>query len=89
MGIFAGLQRKRELQLIRKSGLFDAHWYLQRNSDVSRSGADPLQHFYDFGAAQGSDPNPLFDSDWYTQQNPEVALLGLNPLVHYLTIGWK
>jgi hypothetical protein len=44
--------------------LFDTAWYLAANPDVAAAGVDPLQHYIDYGAAEGRDPNPLFDSEW-------------------------
>ena len=84
MGLLARSRRKRDLELIRTSDLFDADWYLQRNADVAQSCVDPLQHYYDFGAAEGTGSQSSVRTYWYTQQNADVVSLGLNPLVHYL-----
>jgi GT2 family glycosyltransferase/glycosyltransferase involved in cell wall biosynthesis len=73
--------------VIRRSGLFDTHWYLAQNPDVAITGVDPLVHYLRHGAAEGRDPNPLFDRDWYLAQNPDVAAAGVDPLVHYLRHG--
>ena len=74
-------------QLIAKSGLFDASWYLSQYPDVGRAGIDPLKHYLQHGAAEGRDPNPYFDTDWYLSHNPDVAAAGINPLIHYLRYG--
>jgi cephalosporin hydroxylase len=42
----------RKIQLKRR-GLFDAAAYFKANSDVARSGADPLRHYVDFGIKEG------------------------------------
>lgn len=71
------------------SGLFDSHYYLERNPDVAESGskANPLLHFFLFGAAEERNPHPLFDVKYYLEQNPDVAKSRINPLLHYLCWG--
>jgi len=69
------------------SGLFDGNFYLAHNPDVERSRADPLRHFFVFGAAEGRNPHPLFDLHYYAVRNPDVAGSSINPLVHYLKWG--
>jgi GT2 family glycosyltransferase len=76
-----------EVQLLSKSGLFNASWYLEKYPDARSAGVDSLRHYLRFGAAEGRDPNRLFDSDWYLANNPDVAAAGLNPLVHYARSG--
>lgn len=72
---------------LRRSGLFDAAWYLETYPDVARAGREPLLHYAQNGAAEGRRPNPCFDIDWYLVQCPHVAALRLNPLTHYLRRG--
>jgi chromosome segregation ATPase len=43
---------------LKRSGLFDAEWYLRQNADVADSGIDPLRHYIQFGAKEGRAPNP-------------------------------
>ncbi|HUE45364.1 MAG TPA: hypothetical protein VMO81_03840 [Aestuariivirgaceae bacterium] len=43
---------------LKRSGLFDAEWYLRYNTDVAESGIDPLRHYVQFGAKEGRAPNP-------------------------------
>jgi len=69
------------------SGFFDAVWYLTRYPDVATSGAEPLEHFINYGAAEGRDPNRFFDSGWYLAHNADVASSGHHPLLHYLEMG--
>jgi glycosyltransferase involved in cell wall biosynthesis/GT2 family glycosyltransferase len=68
-------------------GFFDPHWYLTRYPDIAASGAEPLQHFVQFGAAENRDPNRFFDSAWYLAHYPDVAHSGQHPLLHYLQTG--
>jgi hypothetical protein len=43
--------------LVKRSGLFDAQWYLRHNADVAGAGIDPLRHYVEFGAREGRAPN--------------------------------
>jgi len=66
---------------------FDRAFYLRNNPDVAAAGADPLDHFMQFGWREGRDPSPAFSVDAYLQAFPDVAESGVNPFVHYLTAG--
>jgi hypothetical protein len=72
---------------LRGSPLFDAAWYLRTYPDVAAAGADPVEHYLAFGAAEGRDPGPEFDTDAYLRANPDVAEAGVNPLLHYIDFG--
>ena len=74
-------------QRLRRSGLFDADWYLRTYPRAAAWGSDPLRHWIEVGAHLGADPNPLFDTDWYLRTYPDVGAAGLNPLLHYLDHG--
>ena len=83
-------QRERganERDLVRKSGLFDASYYLATNSDVAASGGDPLDHYMTKGAREGRRPSRTFDARRYLDDNPDVRAAGLNPIVHWLLHG--
>lgn len=79
--------REATIRELTASGLFDAAWYLLRNDDVARAGQYPLDHFVDYGWAEGRWPNRYFDPAWYRQNNPDVAAAGAGPLLHYLRDG--
>src|SRR5690606_14656234 len=74
---------------IKKSGFFDASWYLEKNRDVAASKMDPLEHFVRHGSVELRSPGPKFDAKWYYEEYAEVESSGLDPLTHYLTIGRK
>lgn len=76
-----------DMDLVRKSGLFDDQWYLDKNPDVAVSGMDPLKHFLIYGGQEGRDPGSGFSSGCYLDRHPEVRRQKLNPLVHYLKDG--
>ena len=74
-------------QLVLSSGLFDAEYYLSHNSDVKKSGMDPLDHYVKYGAYEGRDPSELFNAKYYLATNADVRELRINPLIHYLLEG--
>ncbi len=54
---------QREIEAVRRTGLFDADWYLRTNSDVKEAGMDALKHYVLFGLAEGRPPrDPIPDS---------------------------
>lgn len=78
---------KEQINLLKKSELFDAEWYLQKNPDVAEAGADPAEHYVLYGAYEGRNPSPEFNSSSYLKLYPDVAEAGVNPLLHYLQYG--
>jgi hypothetical protein len=48
---------RRQITLLRRSGLFDDEWYLRQNTDVASAGMEPLRHYVEFGAKEGRAPN--------------------------------
>ncbi|MGH1569970.1 rhamnan synthesis F family protein [Methylobacterium sp. P31] len=82
---FAGLSR--HVDLIRRSGLFDAEYYRRRCPEAETSGLEPLEHYVMAGGYRRHPPHPLFDPDWYAAQAPEIVPESLNPLVHFLEHG--
>jgi SAM-dependent methyltransferase/TolA-binding protein len=80
-------QTKDDAEMIAKSGLFEAAWYLIQNPDVAEAGTEPVSHYLDHGASEGRDPSPLFNTRWYLEQYADVRAAGMNPLVHYLRFG--
>lgn len=76
-----------DYEVVRKSDLFDADWYLQRYPDVKAAGFDPLHHYMNHGWRESRNPNILFDTDFYLKSNPDVSSEGFNPLTHYVRHG--
>lgn len=79
----------RDTDLIRRSGLFDPAWYLDRYPDVAAARADPAAHYLQWGGCEGRDPSPKFSSRQYLDKYEDVGRAGINPLLHYLTRGRK
>lgn len=76
-----------DFQLIKKSGLFDAAWYVTQYNVEIRVDESPLSHYIDNGARLGLDPSPYFNTGYYLKSNPDVANVGAQPLIHYVTQG--
>ncbi|MDO8364851.1 MAG: rhamnan synthesis F family protein [Actinomycetota bacterium] len=60
---------------------FDAAWYTATYPDVAGAGADALQHYWQFGMAEGRSPGPSFDALRYEASNPAARGRALQ---HYL-----
>jgi hypothetical protein len=83
------LQERRDLSLIRASGLFDASSYLASNPDIAGASLNPLLHYLRYGGFEGRDSGSGFSSKWYLGSYRDVMESGTNPLVHYLKYGQK
>jgi hypothetical protein len=75
-----------EAAAIRRSGLFDSLWYLERNPEAACF-SDPVAHYLAVGASAGLAPHPLFHVDWYRDRNPGSDRSGLTPLGHFILLG--
>jgi putative sugar O-methyltransferase len=73
--------------LLLQSILFDSEWYLSANPEVAEAGFDPVDHYLQFGAAEGRAPGPGFDPAWYLLRHRDVAAAGVPALLHYLQSG--
>jgi len=72
---------------VRKSGLFDAEYYLATYPDVAERNVDPLVHYLEEGARAGRNPYPDFDAGFYLEQCRKRGEQPSNPLLHYIRIG--
>ena len=72
---------------VRKSGLFDAEYYLSTYPDLAERNVDPLVHFLEEGAREGRNPHPDFDSGFYLEQCRLKGEQPANPLLHYIRVG--
>jgi hypothetical protein len=72
---------------VRKSGLFDAEYYVAAYPDVAQRNVDPLVHYLEEGAREGRNPHRDFDSAFYLEQCRERGEQPSNPLLHYIRIG--
>jgi ADP-heptose:LPS heptosyltransferase/GT2 family glycosyltransferase len=74
----------REYELLAKSGLFDAAYYVGANPDVAALNIDPLLHYIETGAIELRNPSAAFDARRYTEVCRERGESVENPLLHYL-----
>jgi hypothetical protein len=51
------LQMSRQVSRLKRSGLFDAEWYLAHNRDVAEAGMDPAWHYVAHGVKEARAPN--------------------------------
>ena len=51
--------------IVRASGLFDACFYLDQNTDVREAGVDPALHYMTSGHTEGRDPSADFQTTYY------------------------
>ena len=79
--------RQARIRRIRKSPLFDADFYAERNPDVVAAGVDLAKHYALSGWKEHRNPSAEFSTRRYLQANPDVAAAGINPLLHYIDCG--
>lgn len=73
-----------EYKIIKKSGLFDARYYVTTYPDVRQADIDPLWHFVKFGWKDGRNPSAEFNTSEYRLATPELSDNSINPLVHWI-----
>lgn len=75
------------IDLVARSELFDACWYLETYRDVGEGAIDAAEHYVRAGAFEGRDPGPEFKTMDYYLANPDVAEEGWPALVHFERCG--
>ncbi|EKO3611285.1 hypothetical protein M3914_002463 [Vibrio metschnikovii] len=78
---------RKQVEIIKKSTLFDASWYLTQYPEVKSMKYGPEEHYILFGANQHFNPSDDFDTEWYLINYPDVKDAGINPLLHYIKYG--
>lgn len=76
-----------EYELLAKSGLFDAEYYIRANPDIAAVNIDPLIHYLERGCHERRDPSADFDTAHYLSQCEALGETPANALFHYLTVG--
>jgi hypothetical protein len=74
-----------ERQVVERSGLFDASWYLRTNRDVADAGTDPLDHYIRHGRQEGRAANAYLVNRWYRKRTR--IRRGTDALRHYASKG--
>ena len=78
---------KRNIALIRNSGLFDENWYIKTYPAAANNKNGVIAHYLEQGAKEGCNPSPLFSHNGYLNTYPDVKDAGANPLLHYIKFG--
>lgn len=73
--------------VVKRSGLFDEHWYLETNPDVKEAGGRGFAHYCHHGWKESRRPNLYFDPEWYCANYPQRCTSDRNPLCSYIEIG--
>ena len=77
----------RSYRTIRRSGRFDANYYLLRYPDVATARRHPILHYIQSGAREGRDPSASFSTRAYLAEHSELERSGPNPFAHFLRSG--
>jgi glycosyltransferase involved in cell wall biosynthesis len=77
----------REIEDIRRSGLFDAERYRAMYPDIQPPPKDPLHHYCARGWREGRNPSDDLDMAAYLAVYRDVAEADVNPLWHYVVRG--
>lgn len=72
--------------LIRRTGLFDTSYYLNKYVDVAQSGTEPILHFVVHGDRELRSPMPIFETGGYSGRSGMVERR-INSLLHYAWVG--
>jgi GT2 family glycosyltransferase/glycosyltransferase involved in cell wall biosynthesis len=79
----SGLSCADNRAIILPSRLFDPSYYLSKNKDVKQAKIDPLNHFINYGAKEGRNPNAAFDIKYFIETYMKEKGQ-TNPLVFYI-----
>lgn len=79
----------RDYYAIKKSYLFNEHYYLDHNPDVRLADTNALKHFVKFGHKEQRNPSSDFDIEYYLRAYSDVCPEKVNPLLHYIKHGKK
>lgn len=73
-----------QIELIRKTGLFDETYYRKNYLFDREEVYSPIEHYVLFGAQKLYNPNSTFNTAEYLREHPFLQTIGLNPFIHYL-----
>ncbi|MDD3476761.1 MAG: glycoside hydrolase family 99-like domain-containing protein [Sulfurimonas sp.] len=66
---------------------FDTGYYLRTYPDILAAGANPYEHYINYGWQEGRKPNNWFDPLYYYEKYLDVKESGLEPLTHFIQVG--
>ena len=76
-----------QINLIKKSELFDEKYYFDLNPNIKEAGINAIEHYLLQGWIEGCDPGPNFSTNAYLELNPDIKQAKINPLIHYIEHG--
>lgn len=79
-------KKNKDLDIIKKSVLFDEKWYKNQHPDIKIKAS---KHYLEIGWLKGFNPSQLFDGNEYLKKYPDVKEANINPLLHYELYGKK
>ncbi len=79
----------REIKFIKRTGLFDLHFYQDATGLHFASDTAAIRHFLKESKAgrNSFSPHAFFDIQFYTRKYPDIAESKINPLLHYIKYG--
>ncbi len=80
---------RRQIEIIKKTSLFDEKWYLEKNPDVKNLKGGALKHYVINGWKEGRNPSKEFDGGEYLKSFPQLIDMNICPLFHYIKTSKK
>lgn len=80
-------KEKRNIEIIKKSKLFNAEWYIKEYPDLKLKKEEAAKHYYSRGWIEGCNPSSDFKTAKYLAQNYDVKQLNICPLIHWEKCG--
>ena len=74
---------------LKKSVLFDKEWYINKYSDVRKSGIDPYFHYLKYGWKEGRNPSESINGGNYLRSYQYLLKLDINPVEFYSNFNHK
>ncbi len=81
------LAMRRDMLLVKQSGLFFANWYAEQNPEAKTTRGGPLRHYLRFGVFEYRDPSPFFDTKFYLLMHEDARRSGMLPMLYYVRHG--
>ena len=75
---------KRQIEVIKRTPLFDEKWYLETNPDVKNMKGGAIKHYVVNGWKEGRNPNKEFDGEMYLKNFPQLKEMNVCPLFHFI-----
>lgn len=73
------------IKIIKENNLFNHEFYLDKYTDVYKSGYDPLIHYIEHGFSENREMFPKYDFKEYIMKNNLSK--DINPFIHYMLNG--